>query len=185
MKKPKSKKEILLLKGVKGPSFYVDAGSQSAEQIDDYTTLLLPVDETAGEKVIAKPETEHAIYVVTKKHKASLILNYQGTSYSVGEKDIANDVIKFTGILIVIWHCEQALDEFHMLFVDTRNENVYRNISFETFGYESKDIIETFYRIVTAPYLYLSAEMVQNINGSVMIEAVSDPVKMEVVKEDG
>lgn len=165
----KINKEIICFNGngENRKSYYMDVGSQSGTLIDDYRVILFPAE---GEKVLASQDTEHSIYMTTNKRKASLILTYQGAGYVTRKKDICNDYKKFNGILIAMWHCERALDEYHMLFIDSSNEGSYRNISFETFGYERKDIIETLFRIISAPYLNVPIESVQDIKRAALID---------------
>lgn len=169
-KKKQPKKEIMYFAGKGKQSVYLEPASESAMIIDDYRGLAF---SSARGRIIITPETNNSVGVVVGKGKVRTVFVLQGDNRDL--RNISKDNEKFQGIVLLVYHCENMSNAYHILFCDTRND-AYRNICIDTFGYECSDVMGTVFEILSAPYLNISNEFIQDIKPK---EFISDNSKQD------
>jgi len=136
------KMEVLYLKGREGKSYYYDVNAEIATAIDNYTAVLIPATSAAGERIVATADSTEELYVVTRNKKASTVDAYDANKQKIGAASDEEEA-PFSGIMLLMWTCESETKEYHFLFADTKEEQ-YKNICFDSFGYEAVNIFNAF-----------------------------------------
>lgn len=177
-------KELLFGAGNNGSTSYlIDKGAKTGSRIDRYGGIMIPEEKEAYPIPISH-NTGPAFYIVTKGHKISTLLVENNNADSQVADESMDDPLKkhidFHGVMCLAFHCEDELEGFHLMFIDTREDN-RKNIQFESFGYEDLDVIEILQLIIGIPSLQFPLQKLEgNTSVAKFIESsIAEPLDVE------